>query len=151
METKEKIAILNELINRFGLSANPHENDYLFNVLRAIKDDYIEKEKEEIKGISEDLNTASSEYEAKSYQLKLTKDGEFVKSINPAIKIAFIAGANWRKEQMMKYGTEYQVAEGSMCPAMESIPVLANTDMILLPKDKFKVGDKIKVIIIKED
>ena len=101
--------------------------------------------------ISEDLNTASSEYEAKSYQLKLTKDGEFVKSINPAIKIAFIAGANWRKEQMMKYGTEYQVAEGSMCPAMESIPVLANTDMILLPKDKFKVGDKIKVIIIKED
>jgi hypothetical protein len=54
METKEKIAILNELINRFGLSANPHENDYLFNVLRAIKDDYIEKEKEEIKGISEE-------------------------------------------------------------------------------------------------
>ena len=101
--------------------------------------------------ISEDLNTAASEYEAKSYQLKLTKDGEIVKSVHPAIKIAFIAGANWREKQMMKYGTEYQVAEGSMCPAMESIPILANTDMILLPKDKFKVGDKIKVIIIKED
>lgn len=58
--------------------------------------------------------------------------------------------ANWQKQQMMKDAVKRVVQEGGMCPAMESIPVLTHTDMIQLPKDKFKVGDKVEVIIIKE-
>ena len=58
------------------------------------------------------------------------------------------------EQQMMKDSVEYeyQVEEGGMSPFTVdgSIPVLTNTDMILLPKDKFKVGDKVKLIIIKK-
>ena len=60
-------------------------------------------------------------------------------------------GKKEMREQMMKDAIGCQVEEGGMCPAMESIPVLTNTDMIQLPKDKFEVGDKVKLIIIKQE
>jgi hypothetical protein len=64
---------------------------------------------------------------------------------------AMLAGMEKMKEQMMKDAIGREVAEGSMCPAIETLPVLTHTDMILLPKDKFKSGDKVKIIVIKED
>ena len=71
----------------------------------------------------------------------------------PPIK-EFIYGIKWMEQQMMKDSVEYeyQVEEGGMSPFTVdgSIPVLTNTDMILLPKDKFKVGDKVKLIIVKK-
>lgn len=47
------------------------------------------------------------------------------------------------------YSIEMKVKEGGMFPSADSIPVLSNCDMMLLPKDKFKVGDKIIVQIRK--
>jgi predicted solute-binding protein len=60
---------------------------------------------------------------------------------------------DWQKQQAVWEIFEYQVEEGGMSPFTVdgSIPVLTYTDMILLPKDKFKVGDKVKLIITKED
>lgn len=63
----------------------------------------------------------------------------------------FVRGAQWMYEKMIKDAVDSIVAEGGMCPSMESIPILTNTDMILLPKDRFKVGDKVKLLVIKEE
>ena len=49
------------------------------------------------------------------------------------------------------HSIEMEVKEGGMFPTADSIPVLSNCDMILLPKDKFKVGDKIIVQIRKNN
>ena len=59
----------------------------------------------------------------------------------------FIEG--YESAQKDGYTIEMEVVEGSMMPSAESIPILAHCDMILLPKDKFKVGDKIIVQIRK--
>lgn len=60
---------------------------------------------------------------------------------------------DWQKQQAVWEVSEYQVEEGGLSPFTVdgSIPVLTYTDTILLPKDKFKVGDKVKLIIIKEN
>lgn len=59
--------------------------------------------------------------------------------------------AQWQREQMMKDAYDATVGEGN--PGVpqfgESIPIIENGDMILLPKS-FKYGEKIKVIVIKE-
>ena len=57
----------------------------------------------------------------------------------------FIEGYESAKKE--GYSIEMEVAEGGMMPSAESIPMLANCNMLLLPKDKFKVGDKIIVQI----
>jgi|GEM_PF-4047775 len=92
--------------------------------------------------VSDDLEYASEKYACRFTSSKYGHD---------KIKATFKAGANWQKEQMMKDAIGREVAEGSMCPAIETLPVLTHTDMILLPKDKFKSGDKVKIIIIRED
>ena len=53
---------------------------------------------------------------------------------------AFIAGAKWQKEQMME-----EAVEGYIAATNESSAVLA------LPRDSFKKGDKVRIIIVKED
>lgn len=60
--------------------------------------------------------------------------------------------AQWQKEQMMKSTIDGTVGEGNpQYPQWgEHLPTIAYSDMMLLPKD-FKFGDKIKIIVIKED
>lgn len=104
------------------------------------KEMYIDSLQEE--PVSEELEFASEKYACRFTSSKYGHD---------KIKATFKAGAKWQKEQMMKDAIGREVAEGSMCPAIETLPVLTHTDMILLPKDKFKSGDKVKIIIIKEE
>lgn len=85
------------------------------------------------------------------------ENGELWETIKEKPKRKFFEGmkdGTKRKQLITKDLWEYecQVEEGGMSPFTVdgSIPVLTNTDMILLPKDKFKVGDKVKLIIIKK-
>lgn len=65
---------------------------------------------------------------------------------------AFIAGAKWDREQMLK-----DAAEGVVCILPGSEPyVLAkderdNDTLKQYIIDNFKVGDKVKIVIVKED
>lgn len=63
---------------------------------------------------------------------------------------ACVKTAEWLQEQMMKDAIDSQVKwcnHGYPNIHMEDLAVL---DEVQLPKDKFKIGDKVKVIIIKE-
>ena len=56
----------------------------------------------------------------------------------------FIAGAKWQKEQMMKEAVEGEIQmrySGSLCP----------TTIHAINEDRFKLGDKVRIIIVKED
>ena len=56
------------------------------------------------------------------------------------------------KAQIMSAAFDSQVAEGSPdAPYTGSLPVLNHADMILLPEDKFKVGDMVKLIVLTKE
>lgn len=53
------------------------------------------------------------------------------------------------KAKIMQGSFDSEVVEGSLDASISgSLPVLSNTDMILLPQEKFKVGDSVKVIVL---
>lgn len=60
---------------------------------------------------------------------------------------AFIAGAKWQKEQMMKEAVEGEVMD--FCFAREVNYSSAKIKFSAIPE--LKVGDKVRIIIIKED
>ena len=64
---------------------------------------------------------------------------------------AFIAGAEWQKEQMMKeaFVDNYVVDDGRI--ELEGMPLPCLNPIILLPYPQFQPGDKVKLIIVKED
>ena len=69
---------------------------------------------------------------------------------------AFIKGAKWQEEQMMKgfcYETKvYRDEEGDgIDTPIESWLALENNEITNLPNIGLKDGDKVKVIIVKED
>ena len=82
---------------------------------------------------------------------KLSPNGEFTIDVLKAlIKDAVKLGAQWQREQMLKDAIDSQVKwcnHGYPDIHMEDFAVL---DEVQLPKGKFKIGDKVKVIIIKE-
>ena len=57
------------------------------------------------------------------------------------LQAAFIAGANWQKRQMMKGANEYPIQVDVMSEFYVKIPLDWN----------HKVGDKVKLIILKEN
>ena len=114
METKEKIATLTELVNRFGRSANPHENDYLFNVLKDIRKDYQEKEGgEELNNISEE--TAQKLTEAFEQVQTMVKEMVVIKAIDTSLtcyekylRARWFLPRWWRKR---KWDKAYKISE----------------------------------------
>jgi len=71
------------------------------------------------------------------------KQGFLDNNPSPSIKSAFIAGGEWMREQMMKEAVEGEVESFSNMEFPEvSVP---------LNPAYFKPGDKVKLIIIKED
>jgi hypothetical protein len=94
---------------------------------------------------SEELEKAAIEFGAKQgLELK------------PFARRFFIAGAKWQKEQMMKgfcYETKvYRDEEGDgIDTPIESWLALENNEITNLPNIGLKDGDKVKVIIVKED
>lgn len=102
---------------------------------------------------SEDLEEAASRYAKEEYNHKSPATlPDRCRGCYAPLMYAFKAGANWQKEQMMKSAIDGTVGEGNPgYPQMgEHLPVIAYSDMMLLPKH-FKFGDKIKIIVIKED
>ncbi len=83
---------------------------------------------------SEDLEEA-----AKEYRLSASLDNERYLTFGSNIMNAFVAGANWQKEQMMKDAIDAKLSFGQ--PVLLSHPVSPQ-----IAKD----GDKIKLIVVKE-
>lgn len=64
---------------------------------------------------------------------------------HPTAKDAFIAGANWQKEQMMKDALEYEVG-------MHGEPIEITLDKYVQRARGIFPGDKVRVIVLpKED
>ncbi len=63
----------------------------------------------------------------------------------------FIAGAEWQKSQMLKdaYVESLIVEDGRIELGGDPLPCL--NPIILLPYPQFKPGDKVRIIIVKED
>ena len=85
--------------------------------------------------VSEELEYASEKYVCRFSSSKYGHD---------KMKDAFIAGAQWQKEQMMK-----DAVYGLVCGHDESSP--AWIDLNLLNKPNVKVGTEVKLIIIKDE
>lgn len=104
--------------------------------------------------VSEELEEEITNYINKHYHIKYDKTLEHGNTPLTTYDFEVIAKyfANWQKEQMMKDAVDAIVGEGNPgAPQFGgSIPIIENGDMILLPKS-FKYGDKIKIVIIKED
>lgn len=62
----------------------------------------------------------------------------------PHIRKAFIAGAEWQKAKMMKEAVEGEIQ-------MRYSGCLCAKTIRAINEDKFKLGDKVRVIIVKED
>ncbi len=58
-----------------------------------------------------------------------------------ALEIAFLAGAKWQRDQMMKVGAEGKVVKD----INNKLAVTAKINL-----DGFKFGDKVRIIIVKE-
>ena len=96
---------------------------------------------------SEDLEKAAKKYAVAKHHDKTLQD---------IVAIDFIAGANWQKEQMMKgfcYETKvYRDEEGDgIDTPIESWLALENNEITNLPNIGLKEGDKVKILIVKED
>jgi hypothetical protein len=95
--------------------------------------------------VSEDLKEASRNY---------ADNEEYGDDVYFAIKAAFEAGAKWQKEQMMAKSIEAVV---SQVPCSNEIILYnpSSVDKYYLPQEMNKLGlnkgDKVKLIIIKED
>lgn len=113
------------------------DNDYSFGF--NVQDEFELVEEP----VSDDLEKVAYTYSLKCYPLK-TSYGET--SPNPEVKDAVIYGANWQKQQMMKDVMEYKVMDLHKNEDGESVPSI----IVDLPKS-FDFGDKVKVIIIKEN
>ena len=105
--------------------------------------DTLEVKEEQEEPVSKDLEQAAKEYRL-SANLNHERYGEFGSNIINA----FIAGAKWQKQQMMKEAVEATVKiDAGGYPYIPSMELYDYTE----DKPLAKEGDKVKLIIIKED
>lgn len=66
-------------------------------------------------------------------------------------KAAFIAGAEWQKQQMLKdaFVGNYVVHDGRI--ELKGDPLPSIDPILILPYPQFKPGDKVRVIVLKEE
>lgn len=97
--------------------------------------------------LSEELDK-SLEEAAEKYCLGTEMESPYVRRLKCQ---AFIAGAEWQKQKMLKdaFVDSYVVHDGRIELGGDPLPCL--NPIILLPYPQFKPGDKVKVIIVKED
>lgn len=71
----------------------------------------------------------------------------------PHIRKAFVAGAKWQKEQMLKDAIEGKVAyfERKEVAVVHYDDPIGDTMCYFAPSDRLEVGDKVKIIIVKEE
>lgn len=95
---------------------------------------------DEVKGpASEDLEKAATRAAYHQYQ-NIESD-----YISENEKNKFIEGAKWKKEQMMKDAVEGKILRASL--KNDEFRIVSDK----IQNDNLKVGDKVKIIVIKED
>ena len=95
-----------------------------------------------IDSMPEDLVSEGLEEAATNY----ADNEEYGDDVWYAIKAAYKEGANWQKEQIMKEANTYVVERHYD----KRIGKYLSPD-ITLNEQMFKIGDKVKIIIVKED
>lgn len=132
--------IIERICLHFATWGAYHLKDYIgMSDKEKAKMDSIQEEP-----VSEDLEQAAKEYADEQ-------------SVQAGIQSAFIAGGQWQKQQMMKNCLDYTIMKAQYCD--EHLPPLK--DLATLPLIRFspakllerglKVGDKVKIIIVKKD
>lgn len=129
----EKILIeINRLKNELDGYSAREALDYIESYINTLSKQQVEEP------VSDDLEEAAEEY------LQKVKAG-FLRTLeHPTAKDCFKAGAEWQKEQMMKEAVEYEVG-------MHGEPIKITLDKYVQRARGIFPGDKIKIIIIKED
>ncbi len=70
-----------------------------------------------------------------------------IEKICQEIEEAFIAGAEWQREQMMKEAVDAEITVGRL---PDDWSLAYNPDELHRALLKFKSGDKVKIIIVKQ-
>ena len=86
--------------------------------------------------VSEDLEEAANEY---------AKDYLFAPKPQSAPNIHFINGANWQKQQMIKDAVDGKIYETQARSKLKAATIGKISCL------KYRVGDKVKLIILKEE
>ena len=97
---KERVRILDELINKAAESSNPHENDFVYSHLyylrKEIKEEVIQLELQKIDSLKEAAEQYAARHPFDGDQLEL-----YVECHNGKIE-AYHSGAYWGRGQMLK-------------------------------------------------
>ena len=96
--------------------------------------------------VSEDLEQASEDYRNPWLTYAEDSDGELILTNEPCER-AFIAGAEWQKQQMMAKAIDATIEE----PVPLLWRVLGELEGLFVAENNLHDGDGVKVIIVKED
>ena len=88
------------------------------------------------------LEEAAEKYE-KEHTYQRYDGGGLTPEYDATLAEAFIAGAQWQKEQMMK-----EAVEGYITLTLEGVRTVAAT---IKEEDNIGIGDKVRVIILKKE
>ena len=111
-----------------------------YSGLNLARDERYEENIQE-ESVSEDLKRAVKVYEQTRNDLDVVSDNQMVER-------AFKAGVDWQKQQMMKTAIETEVVEDSFGQQVGEVPAIRYD---VQPEDNMGIGDKVKMIIIKEE
>lgn len=78
------------------------------------------------------------------------RDWVHANNLSPTLAMTAHHFANWQKKQMMKDAIECEVYQTEV-EGIELDSVEICSDGLMLDKKKYKAGDKVKVIIVKDD
>lgn len=151
MSTNSILSKIRQEIERYEAGAqsayNPHDEyaDFFYGKVIACED---------LLSILDTLSeepTKSLDEAAEGYTQKMLESWRFDSTGCRPPRESFKAGANWQKSQMLKdvYVESRIVEDGRIELEGEPLPCL--NPIILLPYPQFKPGDKVRIIIIKED
>lgn len=100
--------------------------------------------------LSKPLAAAARRYAIPTYMKDVDENFLDEYPYDPVAERAFIAGANWQKEQMLKdaYVESQIVEDGRIELGGNPLPCL--NPIILLPYPQFKPGDKVRIVVLKE-
>ena len=93
--------------------------------------------------VNKENNIKTLEEAAEKYSDKYCSDWAY----HLEYEDAFIAGAEWQKEQMMKEAVEAEITVGRL---PDDWSLAYNPDELHRALLKFKSGDKVKIIIVKQ-
>ena len=131
-----------------GIDSNEYYRIITERVINILKknSNYMQEEP-----VSEDLEEAARRYAALQAGMKDAMTSEYYEEYpySPNDIKAFKASAKWQKEKMMKDAIEAEII--NWASMFTSIKVIEPERAETMIKEKFDIGDKVKLIIVKED